>query len=78
MQENMFNPLAIEMRLLYEALHDSGFNEEWAFELTKTYCSVAFVNHVVQTGYERRRTKADINELMRTQLAKYKEETTND
>lgn len=74
MQENMFNPTAVEIRLLFEALHDSGFTEQQAFELTKTYCSVAFANRAVQTTYGRHRSKQEITDLMRKQLAKYKEE----
>lgn len=73
MQENMFNQLAVEMRLLFEALHDSGFTEQQAFELTKTYCSVAFANQAMQTTYGHRRSKQEVTELMRKQLAKYKE-----
>lgn len=73
MQENMFNQLAVEMRLLFEALHDSGFTEQQAFELTKTYCSVAFANQAMQTTYERRKSKSELNELMRKQLARYKD-----
>lgn len=76
MQENIFNPMAVEMRLLFEALHDSGFTEQQAFELTKTYCSVAFANQAAQTTYGYRRSKQETTELMRRQLAKYKEEKT--
>lgn len=76
MQENIFNPMAVEMRLLFEALHDSGFTEQQAFELTKTYCSVAFVNQAFETSRYGRRSKQEIAEQLRTQLAKYKEEKT--
>ena len=78
MQENMFNPLAAEMRLLFEALHDSGFTEQEAFELTKTYCSIAFANQALSDSRYSRRSKAELTETMRKQLAKYKEEKTYD
>jgi hypothetical protein len=73
MQENMFNPMAVEMRLLFEALHDSGFTEQQAFELTKTYCSVVFVNHALRESQYGRRSKQEITKQMREQLAKYKD-----
>lgn len=76
MQENIFNPMAVEMRLLYEALHDSGFTEQQAFELTKTYCSIAFVNQALSDSRYGRRSKQEITEQLRRQLAKYKEEKT--
>lgn len=74
MQENIFNPMAVEMRLLFEALHDSGFTEQQAFELTKTYCSIAFVNQALSDSRYSRRSKQEITEQFRKQLAKYKEE----
>lgn len=76
MQENMFNQLAVEMRLLFEALHDSGFTEQQAFELTKTYCSIAFVNQALGGSRYGRRSKQEVTEQMIKQLAKYKEEKT--
>lgn len=76
MQENIFNPMAVEMRLLFEALHDSGFTEQQAFELTKTYCSIAFVNQALSDGRYSYRSKKEITETMIRQLAKYKEEKT--
>ena len=76
MEDNMFNTLAAEMRLLFEALRYSGFTEQQAFELTKTYCSVAFVNQAIKENEYSRRSKREISDLMRKQLAKYKEEKT--
>lgn len=78
MQENIFNPMAVEMRLLFEALHDCGFTESQAFELTKTYCSIAFVNQALSDRQYGRRSKQEVTDLMRKQLAKYKEEKTHD
>lgn len=42
--ENCFKPLAGNIYELFEACRDAGFDNMQAFELTKTYCSVAFVN----------------------------------
>lgn len=47
MENNRFKALTDEMRELYWSCRDSGFTETQAFELTKTYCSIAFVNHAI-------------------------------
>lgn len=80
MQENIFNPLALELRMLFEACHDSGFTEQQAFELTKTYCSIAFVNQAVQTSqYEHRyRSKRELTEQFAKYVDKRKKEETHE
>lgn len=74
---NEFTPLAESMNRLYTALLESGFDRDQAFELTKSYCSVAFMNEALRLKYEPpRRTKREITEQFRKQVAKMKEEKT--
>lgn len=47
MKDNKFTPLTDEMYDLFLACLKSGFTDEQAFELTKSYCSVAFVNQAL-------------------------------
>ena len=59
MRINQFTTLTDEMHELFESCKTSGFTEEQAFELTKTYCSVAFANQSIrmsQDHYDRMRT----------------------
>ena len=46
--ENIFDPLASEMHNLFESCKKTGFTDEQAFELTKAYCSVAFINQSIE------------------------------
>lgn len=46
-RENIFDPLATEMHTLFESCKKTCFIDEQAFELTKTYCSVAFINQSI-------------------------------
>ena len=47
-KENPFTPLTNELYQLFSSCQESGFDQHQAFELTKTYCSVAFANHSVR------------------------------
>lgn len=60
MPENSYTPLTDDMYKLFESLKASGFTEGQAFELTKTYCTVAFANQAVRMKYlyEERMQKA--------------------
>lgn len=48
MKENIFKRLTDEMYMLYTSCTDSGFNHDQAFELTKTYCTVAFARQSLE------------------------------
>lgn len=48
MKENIFKRLTDEMYMLYTSCTDSGFNPDQAFELTKTYCAVAFARQSLE------------------------------
>lgn len=47
MDDNKFKCLTDEIYELYRSFVDSGFSLDKAFELTKTYCSIAFVNQSI-------------------------------
>ena len=59
MKENQFAPLTDEMFDLFISCIKSGFTEPQAFELTKAYCSVAFVNQALNINRVSKRELAD-------------------
>lgn len=72
---NEFTPLAKSMHDLYLALWDSGFNTNQSFELTKEYCSVAFMNEFLRLKYEKNtRSKEEVVEQFRKHIANMREE----
>lgn len=62
MEHNEFKQLTDSMFTLYMSLKESGFDDHQAFELTKTYCSVAFVDNAIRM--ERERYKKSRRELI--------------
>lgn len=52
MSENRFTGLTDEMFELFISCIKSGFTEPQAFDLTKAYCSVAFVNQAINLKNE--------------------------
>lgn len=61
---NQFKSLTDEMYKLYESCRESGFDSSQAFELTKTYCSVAFVNNAIEAN-SRYRNRESHHEILR-------------
>lgn len=78
--ESKFKYLADEMYDLYLALIDSGFDDHRAFELTKTYCTVAFANNALSKNAKDRQREASWEALRRYRkrkavMAENKEDT---
>ena len=73
-KENAYLPLTDDMYRLFDACQKSGFNEQQAFELTKTYCSVAFVNQALSivNGERKSMSKSERYELLRKTNAERK------
>lgn len=69
--ENRFKPLAGDMYELFEACRDAGFDSMQAFELTKTYCSVAFVNQALDTKAKEERRRESY-ETIKKRMAQFK------
>jgi hypothetical protein len=69
----IFKLLAEQMYELYEELKNAGFDSIQAFELTKTYCTVAFANQSMTQ-------RVDKDEVMRKYWSKVRERkvTTNE
>lgn len=68
--EKYFAPLTDEMYYLYRSCINSGFDYKQAFELTKTYCTVAFANQSI-------RAQESKTERYRKALARYHHTETN-
>ena len=75
---DIFKNLTDQMHELYESLKESGFNDTQAFELTKTYCSVAFANQAIEARdkYYNRKPYSDVRRRMKDYVKKT-EETEN-
>ena len=75
MEENRFKLLSDELYELYTALKESGFNPDQAFEMAKTYCSVAFVSQAFQTRdnyYNRQHSRREIIDRMKKNVEETK------
>lgn len=77
MADNIFKHLTDEMYALYQSCKESGFGPGQAFELTKTYCSVAFVNQSIRLADKSRNDRSAILRRYRENINKMKIEEEN-
>ena len=77
--QNPFAPMAEQMFQLYTALLHAGFTDERAFELSKTYCSVAFMNQYLRSpewSHDKYTSYEKLRKLTKERMAKLSEEET--
>lgn len=76
---NPFTQMANQMYQLYTALLESGFTDERAFEMAKTYCSVAFMNQYLRSPewkHDKYASYEKLRKLTNERKAKLSEEET--